>query len=134
MQLRHDVELPRLETFYTKQLEFEVKVDDSVCRSYTREDGSTFSLQAPTLLAQPLSNVHQTIHLASLEEISEAALRFYRSGTVRPFSPAEYIDVLFWTRYQWSLAFEGNSKSSVKHSTQGPLHPEALRAHTEQFA
>jgi hypothetical protein len=134
MQLRHDLELPRPETFYTKQLEFEVKVDVSVCGSFTRKDGSTFSLQAPTLLAPQLSNVHETIHLASLEEISEAALTFYRSGTVRPFSPSEYIDVLFSTRYQWGLAFEGNSKSSLKHSTQGPLHPEALRAHTEQFA
>jgi hypothetical protein len=134
MQLRHDLELARPETFYTKQLEFEVKVDDSVCGSFARKDGSTFSLQAPTLLAQQLSSVHQTIHLASLEEISEAALTFYRSGTVRPFSPAEYIDVLFWTRYHWGLAFEENSKSSLKHSTQGPLHPEALRAHTEQFA
>jgi len=132
MQLRHDLELPRPETFYTKKLDFEVKVDKSVCGSFTRKDGSKFSLQAPTLLAGPLSKISR-IHQASLEDISEAALRFYRSGTVRLFSPAEYIDVLFSTRYQWGMAFEENSRSSLKHSTQGTFHPEALRAHTEQF-
>jgi hypothetical protein len=31
------------------------------------------------------------------------------------------------------MAFEENSRSSLKHSTQGTFHPEALRAHTEQF-
>ena len=108
MQLRHDLELPRPETFYTKKLDFEVKVDKSVCGSFTRKDGSKFSLQAPTLLAGPLSKISR-IHQASLEDISEAALRFYRSGTVRLFSPAEYIDVLFSTRYQWGMAFEENS-------------------------
>ncbi len=133
MRLRHDLELPRPETFYTKRLSFEVKVDGSICRSFTRKDGSKFSLQAPTLLAGSLSGISGTVHQASLEDISEAALRFYRSGTVRLFSPAEYIDVLFWTRYQWGMAFEENSRSSIKHSAQGALHPEALRAHTEQF-
>lgn len=133
MRLRHDLELPRPETFYTKILDFDVKVDGSVCRSFTRKDGSKFSLQAPTLLAGSLSSASGSVHQASLEDISEAALRFYRSGTVRLFSPAEYIDVLFWTRYQWGMAFEENPRSSIKHSAQGALHPEALRAHTEQF-
>ena len=45
MRLRHDLELPRPETFYTKRLSFEVKVDGSICRSFTRKDGSKFSLQ-----------------------------------------------------------------------------------------
>jgi hypothetical protein len=133
MQLRYDLELTRSEAFYTKTLEFDVRVDNTVCGSFKRKDGSSFSLQAPTLLAERLSRVG-TIHHASLEAISEAALTFYRSGTVRPFSELEYVGVLFATRYHWGLAFEENSQSSLKHATQSPLHPEALRAHTEQFA
>jgi hypothetical protein len=133
MRLRHDLELPCPETFYAKKLDFEVKVDGSVCKLFTRKDGSKFSLEAPTLLAGLLSSVSGTVHQASLEDLSEAALRFYRSDTVRLFSPAEYIDVLFWTRYQWGMAFEENSRSSIKHSTQRIFHPEALKAHTEQF-
>lgn len=133
MQFRHDVELPCSEDFYTKSLGFEVKVDSSACGSFTGKDGSTFSLEAPGLLAGPLSSVNNTVHQATLEQLSEAALRFYRSDTVGDFSVAEYIDVLFWTRYQWGMAFEENSKSSIKHRFQGKLHPEALRAQTEQF-
>jgi hypothetical protein len=134
MRVQHELELPRPENFYTKQLHFEVKVDGLVCALFTMNDGTTFTLEAPTLLAAALSGVHGTLHDASLEALTVAALRFYRSGNVRLFSPAEYIDLLFLTRYQWGLAFEENSRTSIKHAVQQTLHPEALKTHTEQFA
>ncbi len=133
MRIRHELDLPQREGFYTKNLAFEVKVNLSVCGPHFFK-GKTFTLEPPTLLSSHLSGVDKSIHRVSLEAISEAALRFYSSENRPQFSTTEYIDHLFWTRYQWGLAFEESTKGSLRHRPRTVLHSEALRALTEQFA
>ncbi len=138
MLVRHEIELPQLESFYTDELVFEVKVDGSACGTFTRLDQARtkFTLSSPTVLAPLLTPVNGTQHRTSLESVSSAALRFYRSGDVKTFAPAEYISVLFMTRYQWGLAFQKSAKTSLEHRPRGTraLHSEAVKTHTEHLA
>ena len=136
MQHRHEMNLPQPESFYTTPLAFDVKVDSAACGTFTLPKGTAFTLGAPTVFAHFLAAAHGTQHTASIESVSLAALRFFRSGDVSPFAPIEYANMTFLTRYQWGLAFQTNAKGSLEHQPRGitKLHSEAMKIHTEHFA
>jgi hypothetical protein len=135
MKVLQEIALPQPESFYTKPLLFDVKLDGSACGSFLK-DGAKFTIDAPTLLASDLALANGTSHKATLETLSSAALRFFRSRNARQFAPAEYISLLFLTRYNWGLAFQESSQGSLRHVPPkvATLHGEAVRTHTEQFA
>jgi hypothetical protein len=138
MDLRHEIDLPHDEAFYTLQRTFDVSIDDTACGNFTH-NGVQFQLApatpalAPLLLQQAAAARHE----ASLEEISEAAMRFYRSGGVSSFSAAEYVSMLFMMRYGFGHAFRTSARNSIEHaprSAGATFHSEALSGHTELFA
>jgi hypothetical protein len=136
MRVLQEIALPQSESFYTQSLGFDVVLDGSACGSFSLADGTNFSLDGPTLLASVLASANGARHLANLESISLAALRFLRDGKVKLFAPAEYSSLIFLTRYYWGLAFRQTARGSLRHApaSSATLHSEALRTHTEQFA
>ncbi len=136
MKVLQEIALPQSESFYKQHLAFDVKLDSEACGSFSLKDGTHFTLDRPTLLASVLSSANGARHLANLESISLAALRFLRDGKVKQFAPAEYASLIFLTRYYWGFAFKQTTKGSLRHApaSSATLHSEALRTHTEQFA
>jgi len=137
MNVRHEIALPQDEPFYTDQRDFEVNVDTTACGNFTL-NGVPFNLGPPTPVLAPLLQAAALAgHEASLEQLTEAAMRFYRGGGVRTFSPAEYVSMLFMMRYGFGHAFRRSALNSVEHIPRGAgatLHSEALAGFTELFA
>ncbi len=132
---RREVELPQPVTFYEDNYDFEVKVDNNACGSFTLKDGTKFSLSASALLAPVLSAL-PTTHTASLVELTEASLRFYRSGGINTFALSDYLSILFFTRYEWGLEFAKSAVGSIEQvpDSKAVYHFEARRRHSEMFA
>lgn len=132
---RREIELPRAPEFYETEYEFEVIVDKSACGSFTMTDGTKFNLAAPTTLAPQLKTIGGQ-HRASLNDLSAAALRFYRTGDVNMFELSTYDSVLFLTRYEWGMAFSASATNSIERATgaKAVYHFEAMKHHTEMFS
>lgn len=134
MRTRHEIELPESVDFYTGDRVFSVSVDTAACGVFTAADGNQFAL-APSQGALAAILAHcPTEHRVSLEKVSEAGLRFYRSGGVTTFSNAELVNMLFMTRYVFGHAFAVSATNSLEHRATTTLHHEALARQTELFS
>lgn len=142
MLTRYELELPRDESFYTEARVFEVNLDTSACGTFVlpAQPGAAakpFTIEEPTLLKGALTSASSSDHSSSLEDISEASMRFYRTGdiTQRAFAPVEYISALFTLRYFWGLAFGVSRVNSIEwtRAPSATLHSEALKIHAEMF-
>lgn len=136
MKLRHEIALPQDEAFYATDRAFDVNVDTAACGTFTAADGTQFTLAASAGALAPLLAKCPKQHSVSLKTVSEAAMRFYRSGGVHSFSQADFVNMLFMTRFVFGHAFAVSQTNSIEH-TSAPttvFHGEALAAQTEFFA
>lgn len=135
------VVLPRGNAFYTKTRSFKISVDGKACGTFNiarpKKGGpKTFSLPSPTMLLAPLNQAAASPFQASLETISEAAMRFYQPRGAKRLALVHYQAALFMERYFWGLAFTDGTVGSLEwnSSPRAPLHSEARKPIAESFA
>lgn len=135
MKVRHEFALPQDQAFYTTDRQFDVKMDPAACGTFT-SDNEQFTLAASSGALGPILATCPTQHSASLETISEAAMRFYQGGGVHPFAAADYNSMLFMTRFLFGHAFAVGHTNSLEHACgqNGVFHSEARASQTEFFA
>lgn len=135
MMHRMEIELPRPCSFYENIYDFEVLLDKAACGTF-KLNGKEFTLAAPTMLASRLAIFDDTIYRVSLNALTEASLRFYRSGHIRTFGLIDYFSILFLTRYEWGLAFAHSAANSIERASKdnAVYHFEAARKHSEMFS
>ena len=132
---RREIELPRDVSFYTQDREFKLVVDASACGTHTSAAGVPFVVPHPIVIQKALTKADKTL-TASVNDLTRAALRFYRTGGVNQFELSSYDAELFLTRYHWGRSFARSVTNSLERASgsERVYHSEALKVHSEMLA
>lgn len=135
LELNREITLPKDNGFYSTKRVFPVELAGGACSTYTDTDGKSFTLEMSPAMRTAFTARHGRNHAASLGEITECAMRFYRTGTVAPFNFAEFMDELFLLRNDFGHAFRPTKTNSLGGNPyeESKRHAEASRHSTELF-